>query len=327
MQDRLTALGSDLRQHLIHRQVKLALIKVGTALTTIRAMDPNDVRQIELLPAVVNLIDFKFSIRDEVRNFLKRWPESVRGELLHRHVLLLQYSEAVVALHMEQFKDAAILFRHVISGVNILCDDQLHFFAKFYLARCEYYQENYSAVERFCQDEARDLAQGLECKDLQLAVVDVLHSRVIIKTKSVKVLHDAIRLLKSAQLVFSKTDDHITTGNILTFLALAAKRGPHEGTEWLVGARREFRRHGGGPLPGEARAIRHRVKQLQEEMHRPNAKGDYQLQPVHKKVGDHLMSQTIELGPRLLAAAEEVGMASVSQKFSKLLKECRIIST
>ena len=162
---------------------------------------------------------------------------------------------------------------------------------------------------------------------LSVTLIDVLHSRVIIKTKSVKVLHDAIRLLKSAQLVFSKTDDHITTGNILTFLALAAKRGPHEGTEWLVGARREFRRHGGGPLPGEARAIRHRVKQLQEEMHRPNAKGDYQLQPVHKKVGDHLMSQTIELGPRLLAAAEEVGMASVSQKFSKLLKECRIIST
>jgi hypothetical protein len=321
MQDSLKASGLELRRNLVHRRVALGLSKVGAALVAVKAMSQNERCQIELLPAIVTWTDFKYSIRDDVSRLLKRWPESARGDLPHRDVLLLQFTEAVVALHLEHFKDAAILFQDVIRGVNILRDDQLHFFAKFYLARCEYYQENYPDVERFCQDEARDLARGLEGKDLQLAVVDILTSRVIIKTKPVSELHDAIRLLKSAQIVFSKTDDHISKGNILTFLALAAKRGPHEGTEGLVRARREFRLHGEGPLPGEARVIRHRVQQLQEEMYRLNADDDYQPQPVHKKVGDHLMSETIELGPRLLEAAEEMGMAPVSRKFSKLLKE------
>jgi hypothetical protein len=50
----------------------------------------------------------------------------------------------------------------------------------------------------------------------------------MIKIKPVKELQPARNLLLRAQAMFDQTDDFVTKGNIRTFLALVARRGPYE---------------------------------------------------------------------------------------------------
>ena len=178
----------DLRQPLIHRRIAESRLRAFLALEYIRTAKGTDLhRLIKLLADVVNVIDFDPSLRDLVHDALKSWPESSRGALLHRTVLLLQFTDSVVAMHKEDFETAAVGLQPVIQAneTAVLSDPELHWMAVFYKARCRYYQAQYDASESLCND-ARKLGHGLDVEKFRTAVIDILHSRIILKTKPVE---------------------------------------------------------------------------------------------------------------------------------------------
>jgi hypothetical protein len=313
-----------LRAHLVSRQVPLGLRAIDDAKKFVQLRASTDFESIKLIAEMVNWIDFRFSLRDELAKELARWPPPLRRQLGFDCVVLLWYIEAVLEIHREKFSSARRLFERVIEQREALDDHQLHFLAKHYKARCDFYIEDYKAVEDFCQEDAPVLVKTLERSDLQLAVVAILHSRVIIKTKPAVELQRARDLLKSAYNVFAKTEDNVTRGNIRTFLALASKRGPHERAAGLLPAIREFRQPRSGergPLPGEARAMRHRIQQLLDEIRTANIECSQRRLIVKRNGGDRLMEAAIKLGPQLKRAIALAGMKPVLQKLEPLLSE------
>lgn len=290
MQGVSPVLGRQLRDLLIHRHIPKGLSIISGALEEVVSPSTPDIDAIELTAELANWIDFDFSIRDGVASALKRWPKGMRGELSHRGALLLRFTDATIFMHNEEFEEAAIGFHEVINNKEILCDPHLQLIANCYCARCRYCQSRY--VEADCL--ALEAGKQSQLKDgvFQLAVVDILRSRIVLKAKPAKeAIPIATKLLENTRKVFEATEDHITKGNILIFLAQVAKMAPHKGKQPIVllkEAISEFEEHKKilesekDPLktghPGEARArvllarlLRDRANALKAEVEREPA--------------------------------------------------------
>lgn len=311
MQD-LRWLKDELRSCLLRREIPSGL---RVADISIRALENagsgiSERAQIELLAELVIWIDFRFSIRDRAGTLLGRWLPDIGG-LLHRQALLLKFTNGVIALHEEKFALAVDQLEEFKKNKAALPDNQIHFFAAYYIARCQFYTQQYAAVEQFCADAPR-LATMLMWKDLQLAVVDILQSRLIIKTKPIGDLGSAARMLRASATLFAKTTDPITQAQILTFLSLADNRGPHQGTDrgQLHRAIYKFRKNEDGPLPGEARALRHRAEELLTQIQTVKAASAYVQSKVRlhatAKRSEAVITEMLRLSPELFDLLKEV---------------------
>jgi hypothetical protein len=256
------SLGVSLRDCLLRRQISSGLEIIASATSQTNIANPElDLIDIE---EIASWIDFDFDLRGWIEQKIKPFTEA-REDLNYRQGLRLRFAEAAVDLHHERFDLAVQGFEEVIyHTIKCLDDPHLYLSANYYAARSRYYQTRYEDAGVFL-DRAHDHAASLSSNgSLATATLNILRSRIVMKTKSPKeVVSEADSLLRGAWEAFVGTDDHITKGNILTFQAQIVKDSPHYGEDALVllgKAIEEFRLHPRPGHPAEARTRLYRAR-------------------------------------------------------------------
>ena len=252
-----------LRQSLISRQISEGLsfaANVEIALRNDSGLDPS--RWIEELVWLSTFIDFDFKLRSTIEELRGRHSMETRGALLHCQAVPLLFVDAVVDMHNEAFPLAAERFRTVIGESAVIADQHLQLIACFYLARCLHYLNQFAEADEFCK-RARQLGETLPDAALQIACLDVLRSRILLKLKPLKeALPIVTGLLDTSGRALQDSDDRVTRANILIFKAQVARRGPHEGKSALELLTDGVALFGATPSPHPvlARALLHRSR-------------------------------------------------------------------
>lgn len=321
----MLSIADSLRQSLTDRRISEGLSWAAKAASSIQEnADLDSSSSIETLALQSIWIDFDFRLRPKIEQLRDLWPVKERAGLLHRDALLLRFVDATLDMHNERFALAAQRFR-TVTGESELLSGHLLLIAYFYLGRCLHYQNRFEDAIQCC-GEARVIGEGLPDAALQVAGVDVLRSRILLKYKPLdEALPAVTTLLSASRAAFQGTDDYVTKANILVFLAQVARRGPHQGQsalELLSEAISLFSNPPArSPHPVLARARLHRSRVLREQA--LFLEQQIESQPVSLALEPNVCSSLLNLEPQIRHVLQQAGAPELLSKFKMLIGEAQ----
>ena len=164
-------------------------------------------------------VDVGFQRPGLVKEIVARFSKPVRARLPLHDYLHLRMAEGMMAMS-EESKDEALRHFDFVLGLEQETDDkELLAIANFWKGRCLRMKGEYDQALAFAV-KGRELASGLGHQPMA-AVMRVLESWLFFQKGDSK---QAVDILQEAEAVLSKTDDHLTLGNIHSSYGRIARR-------------------------------------------------------------------------------------------------------
>jgi tetratricopeptide (TPR) repeat protein len=198
-----------------------------------------------LLGLAAQWVDAGFDEPGTIERLLARFPHETRGCLPLGDYLHLRMAEGAIAMAAEDFEAASAHLELVLRFADEVEDAEMFAIANFWLGRALRKQGRYDEALEYTE-RAERLALGLGYAEMAAIMQVTLSWLAFQKGK----LHEANRILRSAEEALNRTDDFLSRGNVQSaYGRIARRQGKYEAAvERFEGAIAEFRRGGGGPL-------------------------------------------------------------------------------
>lgn len=204
-----SSLLSQLRRHLVARDVSGGFEVLNAHRETLFALDPEQPGAAALVGSVAQWVDIGYGEPELIARLLERFPEAARRRLPVGEFLRLRMAEGLLALLGDHPDEALRHFDLVISLQEAIEDKEVVAIAHFWNARCHRKKGEYDeALKR--SSAGRELAESLGYEKMA-AVMRVLESWMHFQKGQRR---EAARILSRAESVLRHTDDDITLGNI-----------------------------------------------------------------------------------------------------------------
>jgi tetratricopeptide (TPR) repeat protein len=198
-----------------------------------------------LLGLAAQWMDAGFEGPARIERLLARFPHSVRAALPFADYLHLRMAEGAVAMAHEDYEASSAHFQLVLRFEEEIDDVEMFAIANFWLGRVLRKQGRYDeALEYTVRGERHALGLGYAG---MAAIMQVTLSWLAFQKGR---LHEANRILSSAEDALNRTDDFLSRGNVQSaYGRIARRQGKYEAAvERFEGAVGEFRHCGGQPL-------------------------------------------------------------------------------
>src|SRR5207302_1924004 len=164
-------------------------------------------------------VDIGFQRPALVKEIVARFSRSIRSRLPLQDYLYLRLAEGMIAMS-EEAKEEAIAHLDFVLGLEEQTDDkELLSIANFWKGRCLRMKGEYDEALAYAV-KGRELAMELGHEPMA-AVMRVLESWLWFQKGNAK---QALQILQEAEAALSKTDDHLTLGNIHSSYGRIARR-------------------------------------------------------------------------------------------------------
>lgn len=210
---------AQLKQDLVSRRVSRAFARLEDHPQLLTAFDPEKKNAALYTGYLAQWVDVGFQRTGMVQAIVASFSRSMRARLQLLEYLHLRMAEGMLAMSEESTEEAIRHFDFVLSLEAEIDDRELISIANFWKGRClrmkgEYDQSLIFAVK------GRELAQELG-HSAMAAVMGVLESWLYFQKGDAK---QATDILREAEAILSKTDDHLTLGNIYSSYGRIAQR-------------------------------------------------------------------------------------------------------
>jgi tetratricopeptide (TPR) repeat protein len=212
---------AQLKQDLVCRRVGRGMARLEENRHLLASFDPEKKNAGLFAGYLAQWVDIGFQRVGLVKEIVARFSKPVRGRLPLHEFLHLRMAEGMVAM-AEESKDEAIQHFDFVLGLDQETDDkELLAIANFWKGRCLRMKGEYDQALAFAE-KGRNLASELGHAPMA-AVMRVLESWLLFQKGDAK---EAVDILKAAEAILSKTDDHLTLGNIhSSYGRIAARQG------------------------------------------------------------------------------------------------------
>jgi tetratricopeptide (TPR) repeat protein len=208
-----------LKEDLVRRRVGRGLARLEEHHHLLTSFDPTQKNAAVFASYLAQWVDVGFQRPGLVKEIVSRFSRAVRAQLPLRDYLHLRMAEGMVAMSEEAQEEAIRRFDFVLGLEQETDDKELLSIANFWKGRCLRMRGEYDHALAFAV-KGRELALRLGHPPMA-AVMRVLESWLFFQKGDIK---QAIEILQAAEAVLSKTDDHLTLGNIYSAYGRIARR-------------------------------------------------------------------------------------------------------
>lgn len=223
MNSDLTRISDDflaqLKSDLVCRRLGRGLARLEQHRDLLAAFDPEEKNAGRLAGYLAQWVDLGFQRAGLVKEIVARFSKVARASLSLNDYLHLRMAEGMVAMAEESKEEAIRHFDFVLSLAGETDDKEVLAVANFWKGRCLRMMGEYDQALTFAV-KGRDLAIELGHHPMA-AVMRVLESWLVFQKGDAKRATD---ILREAQAVLAKTDDHVTLGNIYSAYGRIARR-------------------------------------------------------------------------------------------------------
>ncbi len=210
---------AQLKQDLVCRRVGRGMARLGEHRHLFISFDPEQKNAARFAGYLAQWVDIGFQRPALVKEIVARFTRSVRSHLPLQDYLYLRLAEGMIAMS-EEAKEEAIHHLDFVLGLEEQTDDkELLSIANFWKARCLRMKGEYDQALAYAV-KGRELATELSHEPMA-AVMRVLESWLFFQKGNAK---QALQILQEAETALSKTDDHLTLGNIHSSYGRIARR-------------------------------------------------------------------------------------------------------
>ncbi len=210
---------AQLKEDLVCRRVGRGLARLEEHRHLLTAFDPAKKNAALFSGYLSQWVDIGFQRPGLVKEIVARFSKGVRAGLPLHDYLHLRMAEGMVAMVDESKEEALQHFDFVLGLEQETDDKELMAIANFWKGRCLRMKGEYDQALAFAV-KGRDLALGLGHQPMA-AVMRVLESWLFFQKGNA---NQAMDILQEAEAVLSKTDDHLTLGNIQSSYGRIARR-------------------------------------------------------------------------------------------------------
>jgi len=208
-----------LRDDLASRRIASGIDWLESHRSLLPSLDPSQKNAAAFLGYLAQWVDIGFDQPLLVKELLSRFPQSLRVALPLSDYLQVRMAEGLVAMSAEDFESAIRHFETVLSFENEIQDKEPMAIANFWIGRCQRRMGRYDSALRYTV-KGKGLALQMEYPKMA-AVMQVLESWLLFQAGKPQ---EARSILKEAEAVLLKTDDHVTRGNIQSAYGRIARR-------------------------------------------------------------------------------------------------------
>ena len=210
---------AQLKQDLVSRHVGRAFARLEAHPHRLAAFDPAQKNAALFAGYLAQWVDVGFQRPSLVKSIVGSFSRSVRARLPLLEYLHLRMAEGMLAMSEESTEEAIRHFDFVLSLESETDDQELLSIANFWKGRCLRMKGEYDQALVFAV-KGRELAQHLG-HSAMAAVMRVLESWLYFQKGDAR---QATDILQEAEAILSKTDDHLTLGNIYSSYGRIARR-------------------------------------------------------------------------------------------------------
>ncbi len=213
-----------LKDDLVCRRVRRGLARLEEHSQLLTSFDPQKKNAALFAGYLAQWVDVGFQRPRLVKEIVALFSGAVRARLQLHDYLHLRMAEGMVAMSEESTEAAIRHFDFVLSLESEIDDRELLSIANFWKGRCLRMKGEYDQALAFAL-KGRDLAWQLG-HEAMAAVMRVLESWLFFQKGDAK---QATDILQAAEVILSKTDDHLTLGNIYSsYGRIARRQGRHQ---------------------------------------------------------------------------------------------------
>jgi tetratricopeptide (TPR) repeat protein len=210
---------AQLKQDLVCRRIGRGMARLEEHHDLLTIFDPEQKNAARFAGYLAQWVDIGFQRPALVKEIVARFSRSIRSRLPLQDYLYLRLAEGMVAMS-EEAKEEAIAHLDFVLGLEEQTDDkELLSIANFWKGRCLRMKGEYDEALAYAV-KGRELAMELGHEPMA-AVMRVLESWLWFQKGSAK---QALQILQEAEAALSKTDDHLTLGNIYSSYGRIARR-------------------------------------------------------------------------------------------------------
>jgi tetratricopeptide (TPR) repeat protein len=210
---------AQLKEDMVCRRLGRGMARLEERLPLLTALDPKQKNAGVFAGYLALWVDIGFQRPGLVKDILVRFPKPVRAQLTLRDYVHLRLAEGMLAMS-EQATEAAIPHFDLILSFDEEVDDPvLLSIANFWKGRCLRMKGEYDEALAFTT-AGRDIAMQAGHQPMA-AVMRVMESWLFFQKGKSK---EAVRILRDAEAILGKTDDHVTLGNIHSSYGRIARR-------------------------------------------------------------------------------------------------------
>jgi tetratricopeptide (TPR) repeat protein len=230
---------AQLKENLVRRRVGRGLALLEDHRHLLTSPEPQQKNAGRFAGYLAQWVDIGFQPPSLVTEVVSRFPKSVRSGLSLHDYTYLRLAEGMVAMTEEATEDAIHHFDLVLALDQETDDDELLSVANFWKGRCLRMKGDYDQALAYAI-KGRELAAALGHEPMA-AVMRVLESWLFFQKGN---LNQATAILQEAEAILSKTDDHLTLGNILSsYGRIARHQGRyHHAIEHFTAAIAEYKK-------------------------------------------------------------------------------------
>ncbi len=208
-----------LKEDLVLRRVGRGLARLEENRHLLTSFDPEKKNAALFVSYLSQWVDVGFQRPGLVQEIVASFPRPVRARLKLHDYLHLRMAEGMAAMATESTEEAIRHFDFVLSLESETDDQELLSIANFWKGRCLRMKGEYDQALAFAL-KGRDLAWQLG-HEAMASVMRVLESWLFFQKGDAE---QATDILQAAEAILSKTDDHLTLGNIYSSYGRIARR-------------------------------------------------------------------------------------------------------
>ncbi|MGO8795320.1 MAG: tetratricopeptide repeat protein [Candidatus Sulfotelmatobacter sp.] len=210
---------AQLKQDLVSRHVGRGFARLEEHPYLLTSFGPEQKNAALFTGYLAQWVDVGFQRPGLVKSIVVSFSRPVRARLPLLEYLHLRMAEGMLAMSEESTEEAIRHFDFVLSLESETDDQELLSIANFWKGRCLRMKGEYDQALVFAV-KGRELAQQLG-HSAMAAVMRVLESWLYFQKGDAK---QATDILQEAEAILSKTDDHLTLGNIYSSYGRIARR-------------------------------------------------------------------------------------------------------
>jgi tetratricopeptide (TPR) repeat protein len=228
-----------LKQDLVHRRVGQGMNRLQEHSRLFTSLDPEQRNAARYAASLAQWVDIGFQRPALLKQVIARFSTSIRSRLPLRDYVHLRLAQGMIAMAEETTDEAIDHLDFILSLHHEIEDDkELLAIVNFWKARCLRMKGEYDESLAFAV-KGRELASQLGHQPMA-AVMRVLESWLHFQKGNAA---RALQILHEAEAVLSKTDDHLTLGNIQSsYGRIARRQGRYQhAIEYFTAAIRHYR--------------------------------------------------------------------------------------
>ena len=208
-----------LKDDLVCRHLGRGMARLEERLPLLITLNPRQHNAGVFLGYLAMWVDIGFQRPLLVKDALARFPKSIRADMALRDYLHLRLAEGMLGMSEQATAAAIPHFDFILSFDEEVDDPVLLSIANFWKGRCLRMKAEY-AESLASTTRGRDIAIGAGHQPMA-AVMRVMESWLLFQKGKSK---EAVRILRDAEAILGKTDDHVTLGNIHSSYGRIARR-------------------------------------------------------------------------------------------------------